>query len=195
MLGARGLQTVTLVLLTALSSCGPGSPDEGMAEAASDESSTETETETETGEPAPSCSCVDLELICSDEPSMAMADCELPSPCGVVDGSAEASTCVLELLIAGEPAKFEYDISGPGCGLGSENWSGWFYILGPSQGIDNECYYEHCDFSMMHTPSANHYAIAEPEYYADCLGKTPEVQTGCIFNGLSIGSSVAECGG
>jgi len=32
-------------------------------------------------------------------------------------------------------------------------------------------------------------------YCQDCLGQEASVMTGCIFNGLTAGDAVAECGG
>jgi hypothetical protein len=183
-----------LVWLTA--ACGPGSPNDDVVGDGASEASTGEASTTESGDdgPEPACACVELDRICTADASTAMSDCELPSPCGVVDGSAEPATCVLQLLVDGTPARFAYDIDGPGCGFASgETWSGWFYILGPGEGLDNECHEEWCDIAYEQTRDARHYTIAESAYFADCLGKSASVMTGCIFNGLSIGDDVADC--
>lgn len=196
----------TLPLLLALScACKPGglTLDEGEVgdgsgsdTAGTSETSTETGQPAETGdtaepEPAP-CGCVDLELVCDQASDEAMYDCALPSPCGTVNGDAAAAECVLELLIDQEPARFRYDIDSQD---DTEGWTGWFYILGPGVGVDNECHREGWDFGVDWTPSGTHYSLEAPAYFADCIGKSASVMTGCIFNGLSAGSALAECPG
>jgi hypothetical protein len=218
----RSLTTVALGLC--LAGCGPrltgygedesgttseattGSP-EGTSESES-ESTTESESEstTETGDGDGDgdsgflCDCVELDMICTRDAATAMHECDAPSPCGVVNGDAAAAECVLELLIAGAPARFAYDItSGEGCGAGYNGWEGWFYILGPGEGIDNECSVDACDNDFgewpSKEPSAKRYTFAPPAYYADCLGESASVMTDCIFNGLLIGVPIAECEG
>lgn len=153
------------------------------------------------GEPSEfSCDCVELDAVCPSAmgDGTAMNDCELPSPCGVVDGSAEAATCVLELLIAGAPARFAYNVtSSQGCGGGYNQWIGWFYILGPGAGVDNECFVDECDVGLgnpaTQTPAGTLFAIEAPSYFADCLGESASVMTGCIFNGLEAGPAVGSC--
>ena len=177
------------------------------------ETSEATGTETETGEGEPStgpvpgfdCLCVYRDLICDPEAPLALNDCDLPSPCPIVDGSAEAAECVLEMLIAQEPGRFRYSYeSTEACGTGQYTWNGWFYILlggeDASQriGFDNECYIDECNSTVSEpsseTPSAQSYELEEPAYFADCLGKEADVMTACIFNGLSnFGSDISQC--
>lgn len=166
-----------------------GHTDESTSEDESTDSTTEDESTSGDAEP---CSCVELDQIC--DLGTAMNDCELPSPCGVLNGDAEAAMCILQLLVDGAPARFEYYITNPDCYWENESWSGWFYILGPGVGIDNECHAECADLLAGEIPTAHHYTIAEPAYFADCFGKTASVMTGCVVNGLSIGDEVVECG-
>jgi hypothetical protein len=181
------------------------STTETESESTTETETTETETtdtETETGDGDPgACDCTEYEVICTRNAAMAMHDCELPNPCGIVDKyDAEAAECVLELLIAGEPARFEYDIaSTQGCDTGYNNQEGWFYILGPDEGLDNECFIDECENGFGEPPSqmptAMRYTIDEPAHFADCLGGTASAMTNCIFSGLTSGSPIAECRG
>jgi hypothetical protein len=158
-----------------------------------------TESETGDDEPASMCGCVDLEPICTPDAVLAMPECAaLPAPCGIVNGNAEAAECVLQLLIAGEPARFAYDLtSSQGCPTGFNNWEGWFYILAPGQGIENECFIDECGNGFgdppSATPSASHVEIEPPSFFAACLGESAKVMTDCIFDGLSSAAPVAEC--
>ena len=167
--------------------------DTGTDTLASADTGTDTSTESETAEPEPEpCGCVMLDEICGADSDQAMFECELPSPCGTVSGDAVAAECVLQLLVDQEPARFRYNIESQDQ---SESWRGWFYILGPGEGIDNECHFDGWDFCIDRIPSAAHFELENPAYFADCLGKSASVMTGCIFNGLSKGPAVAECPG
>lgn len=194
------MATLALLVLASCSSrpLDPTGEDTGTDDESTSDSGDSSSDET-TGADEFSCDCVELESVCSDDVALATNDCALPSPCGVVNGEAEAAACVLNLLIAGQPARFEYSIAtGMGCGNGTRTWQGWFYILGPGQGLDNECYVDACNTSVdkpiTMEPSASYYIIESAAYYEACLGGDASTMTGCIFNGLSKGSSVAECG-
>jgi hypothetical protein len=171
----------------------PLSSSEGGEVGSSGESDTGTIDESDsgtTGEEFEPCTCVEganLNFSCDEA---TLNDCDVPSPCGLVNlGSpdADVATCVLQLLVDQEqPSQFDYYVSYDG---GFESWEGTFYILGPGIGTDLECH--NVDFSHYLTPAA--YAINEPAYFQDCLGKTASVMTGCIFNGLTAMELVAAC--
>ncbi len=180
-------------------------PDESTSTDSTDSESTTTESTTtestdseSTGDSGFLCDCVEFDPICTPNAVTAMHDCALPSPCGLVDGNAVAADCVLHLLIAGEAARFEYDIiSAQGCGAGYNKRQGWFYILDPDQGLETECFIDECENGIgeppSQTPLATHQTIAEPAHFADCLGKTASIMTACIFSGLSPSTSITEC--
>lgn len=188
-------------LLAGLTSCETRMPNDDQADLAdestgdgddADESTgDETTTSDGDGDDVEPCSCVEIDQVC-DFGGTAM-NCQLPSPCTTVSGSAESAMCVLQLLAEGTRARFYYDIDGESCGLGQETSKGSFYILGPGVGIDNECHTPCGDFQS-ETPRANHYTIAEPSYFAGCIGESASVMTDCIFNGLSLVGPVTECG-
>lgn len=179
-----------------------GAETDGGSESESDtnpEPDPDPEPDPSDDEPITSCGCVDLDPICTPDAALAMPECAaLPAPCGILNGNAEAAECVLQLLIAGEPARFAYDVtSSQGCPTGFNNWEGWFYILGPGQGIENECFIDECGNGFgdppSATPSASHVVIEPPSFFAACLGQSGKVMTDCIFDGLSSATAVAEC--
>lgn len=38
-----------------------------------------------------------------------------------------------------------------------------------------------------------HFSLEDPSDFADCIGESASVMTGCIFNGLAAGSPVGDC--
>ncbi len=158
----------------------------------------ETQSDT-TGIDAEACSCVTPELVCDDalRPT-ALHECDVAHPCGVVDidlPDAEVAACVLQLLVDQDtPSRFDYLDSNTG-GWGNGYYVGTFYILGTGTGIDLAC--EQPSYDIGPPPpvaTVAYHAINEPAYFADCLDESATVMTGCIFNGLSLGELVAECG-
>jgi hypothetical protein len=151
----------------------------------------------ETVEPLPTCFCVDLELVCGDQADMATYECALPSPCGLLDDKgddAETTECVVQLLIAQQPARFQYEFSNDlDDGFETETWSGWFYILGPGEGLDNECYFYKLDLGGSPMSSAAHYLLAEPAFFEGCLGGTADEMRSCLLSGLDKGEPLAVC--
>lgn len=168
---------------------GPTSAGEGSA--AGEESGESGESES--GEDYEPCTCVDLDGICTGQNSI--YDCDLPAPCPTIteQSNAEDASCVLNLLVEQQPARFYYDFY-ESKSLGFESWSGWFYILGQGQGIDGECYQSQFDFSYSQVETVVSAGLEAPAYFADCLDETASVMRGCIFNGISAnGSVIAEC--
>ena len=151
----------------------------------------------ETGEPEPTCACVDLDLVCGDLEGVATFDCALPNPCGLLDDEGDdpdTVACILDLLIAQEPARFQYrfqnSIDG---GWEVRTWSGWFHILEPGVGLDNECYLRMVDFSGSSTPSANHYTLAEPSVFEECAEMDADDMRACLLGLLEVGEPANEC--
>jgi hypothetical protein len=190
---ARSLACVLCVSLVACQTL-PAASDQGDAGSSGDTLGAESESET-AAELSFTCACVELDQLCAAPEATAMQDCDLPEPCGIVeDGDPVAATCVLRLLADQQPSRFRYRIS-QNDGFQSEIWTGTFYILGPGEGLDNECYEEYFDLSYIHDETGFHYALEAPAYFEDCIGKTTSVMTGCIFNGLTETIAIDVCQG
>lgn len=175
-------------------------PDTVVASDTEADASSETDagTGTEGGDEDPGedpgvCGCVFSGGVCEGWHSV--WDCTLPDPCpNVTDNSdEEAATCVLNLLVEQEPARFFYKFREP-TSLGHEEWAGWFYILGPGEGIDGECHSWQHDFHYGEDVTVARAQLETPAYFADCIGKSLSVMNGCIFNGIDVnGAQLAEC--
>ncbi|MEM7152809.1 MAG: hypothetical protein AAF799_08200 [Myxococcota bacterium] len=168
----------------------------GEPEPEPDDGSTDDGGSSETGEPESRCTCVDLDRVCSHDTELATFDCELPEPCGVLHDqgvSFDTVTCVLDLLIDQEPARFRYHFQNDIGTWETETWSGWFYILGPGQGLDNECYRHEIDQYEENIATANLYTLADPSVFLDCIGLTVDAKRACLLAGLEAGDSAPEC--
>lgn len=175
--------------------------DESLEDTAStDAESTDTDTDADASssddsgepEPEPACDCVDFDLVCGDDSHLATLDCELPTPCGVLndEGVDPAPVeCILQLLIEQQPARFQYHFEQPGT-----TWDGWFYILGSGVGLDNECtIYRGGGASDDTIPQANDYDLADPATFEDCLGGSTNEMRSCLLAGLQKSHSVPQC--
>jgi hypothetical protein len=184
-----------------LSACSSRAAIDENDEAGDGEETSTTDTGGETtGIDAESCTCLaSLDLVCdgANRP-MALHDCEVPNPCGLVDSdnpNADVVTCVLQLLVdQDQPSRFDYVAHVPG-GWGDDTYLGTFFILGPGAGIDLECVHPSYDCCSPPPPIATpaFHDIQPPAYFQDCIGKTLSVMTGCIFNGLDKLDIVPEC--
>lgn len=135
--------------------------------------------------PMEGCSCVDLDLVCSESGSIDAYQCPLPAPCDVVVSmpvEREPLECALELLIAQEPARFEYALGYYDFEV--DLYRGWFYILGPGEALDTECHLHGQDFGVSSDPQTNHHGIESPEYFEGCRILTNEAMLNCVLDGL-----------
>lgn len=135
------------------------------------------------------CTCVELDLVCTKDVGMATADCELEAPCGRLDAGNDATECVRQLLITQAPARFEYQF----IVAGNQIYSGWFYILGPGEGLDNECFEDIEAFENDLVPTAAYYELSEPAYFDACPGDGSDEARGCVLAGLGKLGPVDEC--
>lgn len=135
-----------------------------------------------TGAPALPCTCN-----LSDECPGRLNDCEALAPCDRVDEvNPDATTCVLELLVAQQFAQFSY------CNLCDdfETYEGDFLILGPGQGIDLECHI--IDFSR--SLRVRHHTIEPPAYFEGCLALTEFTpRRDCLLAGFKPGDTLPLC--
>lgn len=183
-----------------VSACSSRTAAEDEQEGTSESDTTGETSGTDTSIDGDDCTCVESpDLICNySRRPMALNDCEVPEPCGVVDlddPNADVATCVLQLLIdQDQPSRFDYIAHVPG-GWGDDTYLGTFFVLGPGEGIDLECVLPSYDCCAPPPPIVTpaFHGIREPAYFENCLGLTASLMAECIFNGLEMMDIVPEC--